>query len=135
MPLSKQAPYTLPCLLADESFSELVLVYRSAPLSYVCELAPPTKRRDLTTMSQLFSATGIMTRYFVCDGTIRIDSSLSWRLPLALLSFLAFLFAAVCAPLPQSPRWPTLCGRHEESQLLWVRLGFRPAVEGVESSD
>lgn len=100
-----------------------------------CEPAPPAKRGALATVSQLFSATGIMTGYFICYGTIHINSSMSWRLPLALLSLLAFLFAAVCAPLPQSPRWLTLCGLHENLQSLWVRLGVRPAGEGAAIRD
>ncbi len=98
-------------------------LYLSTVVVYICELAPPAKRGVLTTMVQLFAAIGILTGYFICYGTVYISSSLSWRLPLAIQSFLAFLFAAVCVFLPQSPRWLTLCGRHDESRLLWIRLG------------
>ena len=102
---------------------------------YICELAPPGKRGVLTTLVQLLSAIGVLVGYFICYGTVHINSSLSWRLPLAIQSFLAFLFAAVCVPLPQSPRWLTLCGRHEESRLLWIRLGIDPESEGAKASD
>ena len=107
----------------------------STVVVYICELAPPGKRGVLTTLVQLLSAIGILIGYFICYGTVHINSSASWRLPLALQSFLAFLFAAVCVPLPQSPRWLTLCGRHEEARLLWVRLGMSPDSEDTEVSD
>ncbi|KAL9640008.1 MAG: hypothetical protein Q9204_000879 [Flavoplaca sp. TL-2023a] len=110
-------------------------LYLSTVVVYICELAPPAKRGVLTTMVQLFAAIGILTGYFICYGTVYISSSLSWRLPLAIQSFLAFLFAAVCVPLPQSPRWLTLCGRHDESRLLWIRLGVSLDGEGAEVSD
>ena len=110
-------------------------LYLSTVVVYICELAPPAKRGVLSTMVQLFAAIGILTGYFICYGTVYISSSLSWRLPLAIQSFLAFLFAAVCVPLPQSPRWLTLCGRHDESRLLWVRLGVSLDGEGAEVID
>ncbi|KAL8851377.1 MAG: hypothetical protein Q9221_003744 [Calogaya cf. arnoldii] len=103
-------------------------LYLSTVVVYICELAPPAKRGVLTTM-------GILTGYFICYGTVYTSSSLSWRLPLAIQSLLAFLFAAVCVFLPQSPRWLTLCGRHDESRLLWVRLGVGLDDEGAEVSD
>ncbi|KAL8691416.1 MAG: hypothetical protein Q9218_003352 [Villophora microphyllina] len=103
----------------------------STVVVYICELAPPAKRGVLTTLVQLLSAMGILIGYFICYGTVHINSSMSWRLPWALQSFLAFLFAAICVPLPQSPRWLTLCGRHEESRLLWLRLGVSPDDEGT----
>ena len=107
----------------------------STVVVYICELAPPSKRGVLTTLVQLLAAIGLLTGYFICYGTVRIDSTVSWRLPLAIESFLAFLFAAVCLPLPQSPRWLTLCGRHKESQLLLVRLGLASDDEGADISD
>ena len=107
----------------------------STVVVYICELAPPSKRGVLTTLVQLLSATGILVGYFICYGTVRINSAASWRLPLALQSFLAFLFAAVCVRLPQSPRWLTLCGRHEEARLLWIRLGINPDSEDTEVRD
>lgn len=73
-------------------------------------------------MVQHLSAIGILIAYFICYGTVRISSSVSWRLPLAFQSFLAFLFAALGIPLPQSPRWLTLCARHEGKCLLRIRL-------------
>ncbi|KAL9593018.1 MAG: hypothetical protein Q9219_007695 [cf. Caloplaca sp. 3 TL-2023] len=110
-------------------------LYLSTVVVYICELAPPAKRGVLSTMVQLFAATGILTGYFISYGTVYIGSSLSWRLPLAIQSFMAFLFAAVCSFLPQSPRWLTLCGRHEESRALWVRLGVSLDGENAEASD
>ena len=107
----------------------------STVVVYTCELAPPNKRGVLTTLVQLLSTIGILVGYFICYGTVRINSSGSWRIPLALQSFLAFLFAAACIPLPESPRWLALCGRHEESRILWANLGVSPADESTEVGD
>lgn len=110
-------------------------LYLSTVVVYICELAPPAKRGVLSTMVQLFAAIGILTGYFISYGTVYISSSLSWRLPLAIQSFIGFLFAGACVFLPQSPRWLTLCGRHDESRLLWVRLGVSLDGEGAEVND
>ena len=107
----------------------------STVIVYICELAPPSKRGVLTTLVQLLATIGLLVGYLICYGTVRFHSSVSWRPPLAIQSFLAFLFAAVRVPLPQSSRWLTLCGRHQESRLLWVRLGLSSDVEGADISD
>ena len=107
----------------------------STVVVYICELAPASKRGVLTTLVNLSSGTGDLVGYFICYGTVHIDSSMSWRLPLTLQSLLAFLFAAACVPLPQSPRWLTLCGRHEEARLAWIRLGVSPESEGIEADE
>lgn len=107
----------------------------STVVVYICELAPPRTRGVLTTTVQLLSAIGLLVGYFITYGTVHINSSASWRLPLALQSFLSFLFAAVCVPLPHSPRWLKLCGRHEEARLLWIRLGVNLDHQGAEVGD
>lgn len=96
--------------------------------SYICEIAPPSKRGPLASIAQLFTTFGICAGYFICYGTSRISSSLSWRLPLALHSGIA-LFLAVSALmiLPQSPRWLAYKGRREEASTLWDKLGVSDA--------
>lgn len=95
---------------------------------YVCEIAPPTQRGRLATMVQVFLTAGICVGYFMCYGTVRVPSSLSWRLPLAFQSGIA-LFLAVASSfyLPQSPRWLAYKGRREEASLAWDKLGVSNA--------
>ena len=98
------------------------------PHRYVCEIAPPTERGRLATIVQVFVTIGICVGYFMCYGTVRVPSSLSWRLPLAFQSGIA-LFLAIASSfyLPQSPRWLAYKGRREEASLAWDKLGVSNA--------
>jgi len=72
---------------------------------------------------------GFCVGYFTCYGTVAIPSTLSWRLPLALQSGIAFgLALASFFYLPQSPRWLAHKGRKEEASIAWDKLG----VSGAE---
>lgn len=72
---------------------------------------------------------GFCVGFFTCYGTVLIPSSLSWRLPLALQSGIAFgLALASFFYLPQSPRWLAYKGRKEEASIAWDKLG----VSGAE---
>ena len=96
---------------------------------YVCEIAPPRHRGPLCTVVQLFITLGLVVGFFACYGTVAISSSLSWRLPLALHSGIAFVLSiASFFYLPQSPRWLAYKGRKEEASLAWDKLG----VSGAE---
>lgn len=80
-------------------------------------------------MVQLLITVGLVVGYFTCYGTVRIESSLSWRLPLALQSGIAFFLAVASALfLPESPRWLAYKGRKEEASIVWDKLG----VSGAE---
>ena len=96
--------------------------------SYVCEISPPSKRGPLATLVQVFITIGLCVGYFTCYGTVRLPSSLSWRLPLALQSGIAlFLGATSFFYLPHSPRWLAYKGRREEASLAWDKLGVSNA--------
>lgn len=96
--------------------------------SYVCEISPTNKRGPLATMVQLFITMGLMVGFFSCYGTVRIPSSLSWRLPLALQSAIALVLTVAAGFfLPQSPRWLAQKGRREEASIAWDKLGVSNA--------
>ena len=79
-------------------------------------------------MIQLLITAGLVIGYFSCYGSVRIPSSLSWRLPLALHSGIAFFLAfASFFYLPHSPRWLAYKGRKEEASRAWDRLGVSNA--------
>ncbi|MCJ1469428.1 hypothetical protein MMC07_008061 [Pseudocyphellaria aurata] len=103
-------------------------LFLSTLVVYVCEIAPPTKRGRLATIVQAFVTIGICVGYFLCYGTVRVPSSLSWRLPLAFQSGIA-LFLAIASTfyLPQSPRWLAYKGRREEASVVWDKLGVSNA--------
>ena len=103
--------------------------YPGISSSYVCEIAPPNKRGPLAATAQLISTLGLCLGFFICYGTVGIPSSLSWRLPLAFHSGIAFFLAlASFFYLPQSPRWLAYKGRKEEASVAWDKLG----VSGAE---
>ena len=72
---------------------------------------------------------GLCLGFFTTYGTVTIPSSLSWRLPLALHSAIAFvLMIASTFYLPESPRWLSYKGRKQEASKAWDTLG----VSGAE---
>jgi hypothetical protein len=79
---------------------------------------------------------GLCVGFFFCYGSTNIGSSLSWRLPFAILSVLAFSFSLASLWLTPSPRWLTLHGRTAEAAATWDILGVshaeREKIEIVE---
>lgn len=104
-------------------------LFLSTLVVYVCEIAPAKERGVLASVQQLLVTIGICGGYFICYGTVRAGrSSLGWRLPFALQSFLALIYgASVLAFLPQSPRWLKSRGKYEEATEAWARLGVAHA--------
>lgn len=91
---------------------------------YICEIAPPKQRGPLATLVQLFITFGLVMGYFTCYGAVKIPSTLSFRLPLAIQSGIAFILAILSTfYLPPSPRWLTYKGRREEASIAWDKLG------------
>jgi hypothetical protein len=65
-----------------------------------------------------------MVGYFLCYGTIKIDSSLSWRLPLAFQAGIALSLTIMANFwLPESPRWLAYKGHKKEAIEMWDKLG------------
>lgn len=58
----------------------------------------------------------IATGFFVCYGTIQIQSSLAWRIPFGISTFVALVVAIGVPFLPFSPRWLVSHGRREDAQ-------------------
>lgn len=46
---------------------------------YITEIAPSARRGMLVSMPQFMACAGICAGYFTCYGSVRIESSLSWR--------------------------------------------------------
>jgi hypothetical protein len=90
---------------------------------------------------QLLITVGLCSGYFICYGSINMQSSMSWRFPLAVQAAIAFFVAVVSyLYLPQSPRWLAYKGRRREATVIWDKLGVSNAerekdlLQGVEST-
>ncbi|KAG8968309.1 hypothetical protein FRC03_007965 [Tulasnella sp. 419] len=90
-------------------------MFLSAAGVYLIEISPPKLRGRISTMLQLFITLGIMSGYFICYGTTRWNSSLSWRTPFIVQSCVTFVLGAGMEFLPYSPRWLIQVGRIEEA--------------------
>ncbi|QGA13725.1 hypothetical protein EYB26_001375 [Talaromyces marneffei] len=111
-------------------------LYLGTLVVYICEISPPSKRGPLTSTPQLLITLGLCVGFFICYGSTNIGSSLSWRLPFAILSALSFSFSLAALWLTPSPRWLTLRGRTAEAAATWDILGVshaeREKIEIVE---
>ena len=105
--------------------------------SYICEITPPSQRGPLTTGPQLLLTFGLLAGYFICYGTVNLQSSLSWRTPFIILSSLSLLFSlASTLCLVQSPRWLNLRGQQAEAAAAWNKLQVDEASrENQETED
>ncbi|OBT52662.1 hypothetical protein VE04_07420 [Pseudogymnoascus sp. 24MN13] len=90
--------------------------------SYVTEISPPRIRGLIGGIPQFFISFGLCAGYFVCYGSANILSSLSWRLPFAIQSLVAFIFLVITFSLPESPRWLTSMGRKQDAAANWEKL-------------
>lgn len=64
-----------------------------------------------------------MLTYWVDYATVKAfpDSSLAWRLPIALQMVFLFPILAICYVIPESSRWLAFHGRHEEAHAVVAR--------------
>ena len=84
----------------------------------------------LVSIPQFMSAVGICLGYFTCYGSIRIDSSISWRLPFIFMAVTGTILAVSCLYLPPSPRWLLVNGRRDDAMRSIDRLDIpRAEVE------
>ena len=78
----------------------------------------------LVSIPQFMAALGICAGYFTCYGSIKINSSISWRLPFILMAAFGVILAVSCLYLPPSPRWLLVNGRREDamSSVDWLDI-------------
>ena len=84
----------------------------------------------LVSIPQFMSALGICLGYFTCYGSIKIDSSISWRLPFIFMAITGTILAVSCLYLPPSPRWLLVNDRRDDAMRSIDRLNIpRAEVE------
>ena len=74
------------------------------------------------------AAVGVCAGYFTCYGSIKIDSSISWRLPFIFMAVIGIVLAISCFYLPPSPRWLFVNDRREDAMRSLARLDI-PRIE------
>jgi SP family galactose:H+ symporter-like MFS transporter len=84
----------------------------AAPL-YASELAPARVRGRMISLYQLAITMGIFVAYFADYLLTHGDR---WRLMLGISAVPAFLLFVAILPLPDSPRWFVMVGRHDEAR-------------------
>ncbi|GAA5917842.1 hypothetical protein JCM6882_000838 [Rhodosporidiobolus microsporus] len=100
--------------------------------TYVAEISPKHLRGRMMLMTQTFICIGVTAGFFVCYGSAKIlhPSSLAWRLPFAISSFVALVMSILAPFLPYSPRWLLLHNRRAEAEAVLEKLvGTGPAAE------
>ncbi|GAA5824415.1 hypothetical protein JCM5353_005029 [Sporobolomyces roseus] len=100
---------------------------------YIAEISPTALRGKMMLLCQLNISSAIALGFFCCYGSVKIDSSLSWRLPFAIATAIS-LFVTFSVPfLPFSPRWLVLVGRREEAErVLDILVGDSNPAERKE---
>ncbi|KAJ9638206.1 hypothetical protein H2199_006893 [Coniosporium tulheliwenetii] len=91
---------------------------------YICEIAPSARRGMLVSTPQLTCTAGICIGYFTCYGSVRMDSTMSWRIPYIFQAVGGLVLATACCFLPESPRWLLVNGRRDEAMRNLERLDF-----------
>ncbi|KDN39177.1 hypothetical protein RSAG8_08948, partial [Rhizoctonia solani AG-8 WAC10335] len=82
---------------------------------YLVEIAPPDVRGRISCMLQLFVTIGIAAGYFICYGSLNIQSTLSWRTPFIVQVGVAMVLGCGLPLFPYSPRFLFQNGRVEEA--------------------
>lgn len=73
------------------------------------------------------TAAAVCIGYFTCYGSVRIESSIAWRLPFVVMAVLGMALTIGCMFLPQSPRWLLSKGMREQAEREIERLDISRA--------
>ncbi|CAE8743212.1 unnamed protein product [Polarella glacialis] len=102
---------------------------------YIAEIAPPKRRGELVTWSELGINVGILLGFIVGYCFADLPAGMAWRamfgvgmlLPIVMLALVKFV-------MPESPRWLILKGRYDEAADV-IRLVNHPGVSVQQVMD
>ncbi|PGH00037.1 DNA-directed RNA polymerase III subunit RPC2 [Blastomyces parvus] len=110
-------------------------LFLSTLIVYICEISAAKHRGLLASLIQFFITSGLVIGYFSCYGTVRVQSSFSWRFPIALQAGIALWLTAVSLfYLPESPRWLHHHGHRAAAEAACTRLGIN-IIESYNEMD
>lgn len=98
------------------------------------EMTPKTIRGQIGSFYQLFYTFGIFTSYWIDYGVkadIAATKSSQWQIPVGIQLVPGALLGLGVLTLPESTRWLTSKGRHEEAwkSLTWIRADSGPDTQ------
>ncbi|KAJ7228311.1 general substrate transporter [Mycena pura] len=96
-------------------------IVQTASPSYVVEMAPPQWRGRLTGLFNTFYYAGSILCTGITIATGRLQTTRSWRAPLAIQIVAAGILAIFSLLLPESPRWLLAVGRKDEALAILAR--------------
>ncbi|KAF9235259.1 general substrate transporter [Melanogaster broomeanus] len=98
---------------------------------YMAEISPPELRGSLIAIEQLGIVLGVVFGFWTGFLTRNIDSSASWRIPLALQFLPGISLCLGCFLLPPSPRFLVLRGRLDDAMRSLAKLRLRTLEEAA----
>ncbi|WWC65176.1 uncharacterized protein I303_107790 [Kwoniella dejecticola CBS 10117] len=103
--------------------------------SWVAETSKAHNRGFLICMEASTVAVGTVIAYWIDFGLSFVDSSVSWRFPIAMQILFALILIGGVAVLPESPRWLIAHGRPEEGLRVIAALDARSIDDPVSVAD
>ncbi|GAA5863097.1 hypothetical protein JCM5353_006475 [Sporobolomyces roseus] len=97
------------------------------------ELAPPAIRGSLVLISGALIALGIAVAYWIELGAYFVESSFSWRFPIAFQIFFALCTVVLLFGIPESPAWLLKHGHVEEARETLAKIyRLEPDSDDIE---
>lgn len=95
--------------------------------TYGVECAPAKRRGFLITLYSTGAGLGSVVVSSICLGTVKINSSWSWKTPILLQIPLALTYGLAFFLFPESPRWLLIKGKVDRARNSFGRLYNRSA--------
>ncbi|WVF67861.1 hypothetical protein IAT40_002622 [Kwoniella sp. CBS 6097] len=103
--------------------------------SWVAETSKAHNRGFLICMEASTVAVGTVIAYWIDFGLSFVDSSVSWRFPIAMQILFALILIGGVTVLPESPRWLINHGREQEGLKVVAALDARSVDDPVAIAD
>lgn len=99
------------------------------------ETSKSHRRGQMVMIEGAMISGGIMISYWLDLGFSFLDSSISWRFPIAFQIVFALVILVSIMGLPESPRWLILKGREDEAMTVLAALSDLPAEDEYVQSE